>query len=165
MRTRLPAALAALAAPVVLGFAPSAAAAEPLPTFDACGGTVTLEFIKDTTRFHGAPDGFSVTGNGIVRLSDADSSVVIRIPGRVRFTDDLEAGVRTIVLSGHNLLLPETPGQAAAFAAAGLPEIVLIKGRVVVTERIREDGSTVPGSERVVSHTPNVTDVCALLAR
>ena len=163
MRTRSFA--AALAVPLLLGFAPSAAAAEPLPTYDACGGSVTLEFLRDTTRFHAAPDGFAVTGNGIVRLSDADSSVDIRIPGRVRFSDDPDAGTRRIVLSGHILSLPATPGQAAAFAAAGLPGISLIKGRAVVTERILGDGSTVPGSERVVSHTPNVTDVCALLAR
>ena len=164
MRTRLLA--VALATPLVLGFAPSAAAAEELPTFDACGGAVTLEVVKDTTRFHERPDGFSLTGNAVVRLSDADSSVTIRVPGRLVLTEDPDTRVRTLVLSGQNLLLPETPGQAAAFAAAGLPEIPLIEGRVVLTERFDpRTGVVVPFSERVVSYTPNVTDVCALLAR
>jgi hypothetical protein len=156
---------AALAAPLVLGFAPSAAAEEGPPPVQACGGSITLEIVEDTTRFHERADGFSVTGNGIAQLSDADSSVTIRIPGRVSFSEDPDTGVRTIVLTGHNLLLPETEGQAAAFAAVGLPEIVLIQGRVVVQEEFDpETGETVPGSERVLSYTPHVTDVCALLA-
>jgi hypothetical protein len=152
-----------LSAPLAVAVAAPAQAQTIDFTVDACGTTVGVETLVDTTRFLEKKSGFQVVGNAVVRLHDleGDASVDIRIPGRVRFTVD-EDGVQTIVLSGHNLLLPETPGQAAAFELAGLPEISLIKGRVVLRERLGEQGP-IEGSQRVVRHTPNVTDVCALL--
>ena len=157
---------AVLSAPLALAAVGPASAAEHAGfSIQACGTSVTLELIKDTTRFKEREFRFQASGNAVVRASDGDSSVDIRVPGRVAITDDVETGVRTIVLTGSTLLLPETPGQAAALAAAGLPRLALIKGRVVLTERIDAQGMAVPGSERVVRFTPNVTDVCALLAR
>jgi hypothetical protein len=157
---------AALAAPLALAVA-TPASAEPVPPPPLppmCDGEVlTIEFVRDTSRFHPREFGFSVTGNGIVRLSDGDSSVDVRVPGRLSITDDPEAGTLTFVLSGRNLLFAETPAQREALEAAGLPEIALITGRVVIVSTFDPEEETV--SEEIVSFTPHVVDVCALLDR
>ena len=157
----------ALSAPLALAVAAPAQAQDIAFTVDACGTRIGVEFLNDTTHAKEHKFGFQIVGNADARLYDLnggeDSFVDIRIPGRVRVTFDPETNTQTIVLSGSNLLVPETPGQAAAFAAAGLPEVSLIKGRVVVQEQIGPKGP-IEGTQRVVSYTPNVTDVCALLA-
>lgn len=154
----------ALAAPLALSFASSASADEgpPPSSVHACGGTVTVETLVDTTRFVETKSGFQIVGNGVVRLSDEDSSVDIRIPGRVSFGPDAATGGTRIVLSGRDLLIPDTKSLAAALADAGLPDIALITGRVVVVETFDEQTGTV--TDRIVSATPHVTDVCALLS-
>jgi hypothetical protein len=151
----------ALAAPLALLFASPATADQGPPPrpLDACGGTVTVETIVDTTRFIETKSGFQIVGNGVVRLSDQNSSADIRIPGRVSFSGD-ETGTR-IVLTGRNLLIPDTESLRAALADAGLPDIALITGRVVILETFDEETGTV--TDRIVSATPKVTDVCALL--
>ena len=128
-----------------------------------CGGAVRVELLRDRTRFKPFENGFQQQGSLRLRVSDEDSSVELNLPGRLRLADDPQSGVRTIVLSGRNLLLPATDGELAAVRRAGLPDIALVTGRVVLTEGIKPDGSIVPGSERVESFTPRVTDVCALL--
>ena len=128
-----------------------------------CGGAVEVELLRDRTRFKPLENGFQQQGSLRLRVSDKDSSVELNLPGRLRLADDPQSGVRTIVLSGRNLLLPATDGELAAVRRAGLPDIALVTGRVVLTEGIKPDGSIVPGSERVESFTPRVTDVCALL--
>ncbi len=101
-----------------------------------------------------------------LRFADMDSSVDLRLPGRIRVIDDPATGVRTIVLTGRSLLFPETPGQEDALEQAGLPELPVILGRVVLTERVDpQSGAAIPGTEEVVSYTPNVTSLCTLLAR
>ena len=158
----------ALSAPLAVAIASPAQAQEIEATFDACGTTIGVEFPRDTTRLVEREFGFQVVGNSVARLYDLeagqDSYVDIHIPGRLVLTVDPRTNTQPIVLSGANLLYPETPGQAAAFAAAGLPEVSLVKGRVVIEERIDpETGMTVEFSQRVVSSASNVTDVCALV--
>jgi hypothetical protein len=158
----------ALSAPLALAVATPAQAQDIVATFDACGTTIGVAFPQDTTRLIEREFGFQVVGNSVARLYDLnageDSYVDLNLPGRLLLTVDPETNTQTIVLSGSTLLFPETPGQAAAFAAAGLPEASLIKGRVVVEERVDpETGVAVEFSQRVVSYTPNVTDICALL--
>jgi len=138
----------------------------PPPMPELCGGVLDIELIVDRTKFKPLENGFQQQGQAIVRISDEDSSVDIRVPGRLVLTEDLGTGLRTIVLSGQNLLVPVTEGQLDAQREAGLPDLALVKGRVVLTEQITAggaEGPAVPGSERVVSFTKNVTDVCALL--
>ncbi|PWW21461.1 hypothetical protein JD79_00593 [Geodermatophilus normandii] len=158
----------ALSAPLAVAIATPAQAQEIDVTFEACGTTIGVEVLQDTTRFVEREFGFQLVGNSVVRLHDLeagqDSSVDIHIPGRLVLTVDPRTNTQTIVLSGANLLYPETPGQAAALAAAGLPEVSLVRGRVVIEERVDpETGMPVEFSQRVVSYTPHVTDVCALL--
>jgi hypothetical protein len=156
-----------LSAPLALAVAAPAQAQDIEFTFNACGTTIGFETLKDTTRFLERGFGFQVVGNAVVRLYDLnggeDSFVDIRIPGRAAFTVDPETNIQTIVLTGSTLLFPDQPGQAEAFEAAGLPEVSLIKGRVVITEQLGPEGP-IEGTQQVVSYTPNVTDLCAELA-
>jgi hypothetical protein len=140
---------------------PAAAQEHPPPIF-ACGGQITIEVLKDTTNFKELDFGFQTAGNAVLRVSDGDSSVLLRLPGRARVTFDPETGTSTQSLTGQTLLVPFTEEQRAAIEAAGLPELALIKGRVVITEEFNPETGE-PISAQVVSHTPNVTDVCALL--
>jgi hypothetical protein len=153
----------ALSAPLAFSCASPAAADEGPPplTLSACGGTVTLEQIVDTTRLIETKAGIQIVGNGVVQLSDRDSTIDVRIPGRVSFSSDAETGVTRIVLTGQTLLIPDTEGLRTALADAGLPDIALIHGRVVIVENFDEETGTV--TDRIVSATPRVTDVCALL--
>lgn len=131
-----------------------------------CGTTLTVTELKNNARFKERASGFQGTGDLVLRISDADSSVDLRLAGRIRLSDDPATGVRTIVLTGRILLVPETPGQEAAIQRAGLPELPVIIGRVVLTERFDpRTGATLPGTEEVVSSTPKVTSLCTLLAR
>lgn len=136
------------------------------PPIRACGSEIEVTELRNDVRFEERAFGFQLTGNAVLRFSDADSSVDLRIPGRLRLTDDPATGVRTIVLTGRNLLVPESPGQDAAIRRAGLPELPVIPGRVVLRERFDpQTGATRPGTEEVVSYTGNVTSLCTLLAR
>lgn len=152
----------ASAAPLALSFASPAVADDGPPgnSVPACGGTVTVETIVDTTRFIETKSGVEIVGNCAVGLSDENSSVDIRIPGRESFSAD-PSGATRIVLSGQNLLVPDTESLRQALADAGLPDIALISGRVVILETFDEKTGTV--TDRIVSATPKVTDVCALL--
>jgi hypothetical protein len=154
----------ALSAPLALSFASPAAADEGPPplSLSACGGTVTLEQVVDTTRLIETRAGIQIVGNGVVRLSDEDSAIDVRIPGRVSFSSDPETGVTRIVLTGQTLLIPDTEALRTALADADLPEIALIKGRVVILETFDEETGTV--TDQIVSATPRVTDVCELLS-
>jgi hypothetical protein len=151
----------ALAAPLALSVAAPAAAEVGPPPVPACGGTVSVQTIVDTTQFVETKSGFQIVGNGVVRLSDQNSSVDVRIPGRVSFSTD-KTGATRIVLTGRNLLVPDTESLRTALADAGLPDIALVTGRVVVLETFDEATGTV--TDRIVSASPHVTDVCALLS-
>ena len=58
--------------------------------------------------------------------------------------------------------MPDTESLRTALADAGLPDIALVTGRVVVLETFDEATGTV--TDRIVSASPHVTDVCALLS-
>jgi hypothetical protein len=152
----------ALAAPLALSFASPAVADEAPPPILGCGGGVSVEPIVDTTRFIETKSGLQIVGNGVARVSDGDSSVDVQIPGRASFSLDPATGATRIVLSGQILLIPDTESLATALADAGLPEIALVTGRVVILQTFDEATGTF--TAEIVSATPHVTDVCALLS-
>lgn len=136
---------------------------EPDETFPACGGDVSLFVVSDSFRAKEHSFGLQFTGTGTLRLADDDSSIVVRIPGRLRIEE--EGGLRTFVSSGQTLITPLTPGETAAVSAFFGTDLVLVQGKTVFSERIRSDGTTIEGSQRVVSVSGRVTDLCASLAQ
>jgi hypothetical protein len=135
----------------------------PPSAVELCGTPVDIRVVRDDSRFRERDRGFQVQGFLSVEVSDADSSVVLTAPGRIRVTEDRATGRRTLVLTGRNLLLPDLELERDALRAAGLPDIPLITGRVVLEETFDPaTGETLTG--RVVSVAGSVTDVCALLA-
>ena len=72
----------------------------------------------------------------------------------------------TITQTGRTLLVPDPafPFQAEAIAAAGLPELPLIIGKVVFTETV-DPVTGAPLSVDITSVNGRVVDVCELLAR
>ena len=154
-------------ASVALMLPATAAAAEETkppgpPPINACGSTLTIEEVKANFKERPSETGFAVSGNLVLRISDKDSSVVVRLPGRfsVEFTGP-ETGI--VTQTGRTLLIPTFPFQAAAIARAGLPQLPLISGRVVINETF--DPITGAPVADILSVDGHVTDVCELLAR
>ena len=134
-------------------------------TSPACGG-VTIEITRFDLNFKERESSFMATGIATFRVSDEDSSVELSAPGRFQVTTDPATGVATIVSTGRTLLFPETSSQQETLRDRFGSDLVLVNGRIVITERVDPaTGMPVPGSERIVSSTPKVTDVCALLRR
>ena len=159
----------ALTSAVLMLTATSAAAEETEPPpgpppIDACGSMLTIEELKAQVNEHPIASGFVFTGNVVLRISDEDSSVVVRIPGRV--IGEFTGTDSTITNTGHTLLIsdPALPFQAEALAEAGLPEVPLIIGRVVIHETL-DPMTGMPVDAEIDSVTGRVIDVCELLAR
>ena len=159
----------ALASAAIM-FTPTAAAAEETepptgpPPIIACGSTLTVEEVNAHFNDRSDESGFAFSGNLVLRISDADSSVVVRLPGHfvVEFT---ETG-NTVTNIGRTLVFPDpsVPFVAEAIAQAGLPELPLITGRVVIEETVDPVTGDLIGFE-ITSFTGHVVDVCELLAR
>ncbi len=135
---------------------------EPL-VITACDGEVTIEVINDNIKVREGEASFAVTGNFVFRISDEDSSVVVRVPGRVSGRLTETGGI--ITNYGRTLLIPDPnfPFLAAAIAEAGLPELPLIIGKVVITDTFNaEDGFIASEITRI---NGRVVDVCELLDR
>jgi len=73
------------------------------------------------------------------------------------------AGAESVIQTGRTLLIPTFPFQAEAIARAGLPELPLISGRVVINETF--DPVTGAPIAEILSVKGRVVDVCELLAR
>ena len=149
--------------------ATAAAAQEPeppleMPPIELCGSTLTIEVLEDGTNERHDETSFAVSGNSVLRISDEDSSVVVHLPGHVSGEATETGGI--VTETGHSLLIanPEYPFQAEAIARAGLPELPLIIGRVVITETSDPVTGAGTGYE-ITSVKGRVIDVCELLAR
>lgn len=131
------------------------------PPINACGTVLEVEELKANINERSSETGFALTGNLVLRISDEDSSVVVRLPGRfsVKFT---ETGA-TVTSTGRTLLVPVDPALAAAIARAGLPELPLIIGRLVIKDTL--DANGMPIASEITSINGRVIDVCELLAR
>ena len=159
----------ALASAALMLSASAAAAQETepppeLPPIEACGSTVTIEVLKAELNERLGETSFAVSGNFVLRISDEDSSVVVRTPGRVTGEETETGGILT--QTGRTLLVanPEFPFQAEAIARAGLPELPLIIGKVVITDTF-DPVTGAPTGQEITSVKGRVIDVCELLAR
>jgi hypothetical protein len=152
------------AALMLLTTASPAAAEEHEFTINACGSVLTAEELKAQINEQPGEAGFAFSGNVVLRLSDEDSSVVLRLPGRlnVEFTGTSEIVTQT----GRTLLFadPEFPLIAEAHALAGLPALALISGKVMYTFTF-DPVTGEPTSLEFTSVKGRVVDVCELLAR
>ncbi len=159
---RLLAVAAGVTACVIASPSP-ASAQDALPPVEPCGSTLVATVVKDTTNTREHEVFGQTTGNAVVELTDADSTVTLNVPGRVRFgTGDRPQDAR-ITLTGRTVLLPDTSlAVREAFREAGLPDIALITGRVVIDEAYNDEGEL---TDVDISYRGRVTDVCALLAR
>ena len=89
--------------------------------------------------------------------------MTLHVPGRVRFGAGDSPQDARITLTGRTVLLPDTQVVVReAFREAGLPDIALITGRVVIDETYNDEGEL---TDVDISYRGRVTDVCALLAR
>lgn len=153
-------ALALTSAALMLTAMPAAAQeTEPPPgppPLNACGTTLKVEEVKVNIHRRETKTGFALSGNFVLRISDEDSSVVVRVPGHVS-VKITETGA-TITNTGRTLLIGD-PALAEAIEEAGLPELPLIIGRVVIEDNLE---GTAP---EIVSVKGRVIDVCELLAR
>ncbi len=126
------------------------------PPINACGTTpLMVEEVKVNINQRENETGFGASGVFVLRISDEDSSVVVRQSGS--FSVKLTESGATVTNNGRTLLIPNDPALAEAIEEAGLPELPLIIGRVVI-----EDG---PNGPEIVSVKGRVIDVCELLAR
>jgi hypothetical protein len=152
------------AALMLLTTASPAAAEEHAYTINACGSVLTIEELKAQINEQPGEAGFAMSGNVVLRLSDEDSSVVLRLPGRlnVEFTDAGDIVTQT----GRTLLSadPAYPFMGEAHALAGLPEMALISGQLVYTYTF-DPVTGEPTSLSIDSVKGRVIDVCELLAR
>lgn len=152
-------ALALTSAALMLTATPAAAQeTEPPPgppPINACGTTLKVEEVKSVFQRRETKTGFALSGTLVLRISDEDSSVVVRQSGR--FSVKLTETGATVAYSGRTLL--DNPGLAEAVKEAGLPELPLIIGRVVIEDNLK---GTAP---KIVSVKGRVVDVCELLAR
>jgi hypothetical protein len=153
------------------------AAAEPkppeeLPTFTitSCGDqTLTVEALNLPGNFRpGEDDAFSVAGNYTARITDGDSSIVLRLPGLL--TGEMNDGVGTITQSGRSLLFgdPMFPFIAEEIEKEGLPELSVIVGKFVYENTLIPTAVPdvfIPTSFDIVRIDGRVIDVCELLAR
>jgi len=162
-KTALALASAALMLPATSAAAEETEPPTGPPPISACGKTLKVEELKANFNERAGETGFAVSGNLVLRISDEDSSVVLRLPGRfsVEFT---ETG-STITNTGRTLLVPDPafPHVAESIAQAGLPEVPLIIGKVVITETV--DPVTGAISAEIGTINGRVIDVCELLAR
>jgi flagellar basal body rod protein FlgG len=125
------------------------------PPINACGTTLKVQVLKEDFQRRETKTGFALSGNLVLRISDEDSSVVVRQSGR--FSVKLTETGATVTNTGRTLL--DNPGLAEAIEEAGLPELPLIIGRVVIEDNLE---GTAP---EIVSVKGRVIDVCELLAR
>lgn len=141
------------AAALMLTTASPAAADEHEFTINACDSVLTFEELKTVFNEKPSETGFSISGNYVLRISDEDSSVVLRVPGRISV--ETTGNIDTVTQTGRSLLFPDQ---------AGFPEVALIVGKVV--EEVTFDPVTGEGiSAEITSVKGRVVDVCELLAR
>ncbi len=159
----------ALTSAALMLTAPTATAQETEPPpeqfgIEACGSMLTFEELKANFNERGTKRGFAVSGNVVLRISDDDSSIVVRLPGRFSLEFTATGGIATN--TGRTLLVPDPnlPFLAEAIAEAGLPELPLIIGRVVTTDTVDPETGELIAAE-VTSVKGRVIDVCELLAR
>ena len=157
-------AVAATASPAV------AAKPEPVPTPPTetighlCGG-ITITVTKNTAKVTSEADasGFTehVRGNFVQQVTSLRTgrSVVVRTPGRVHVVGTRERV--TISNSGRTFLLAFGELQAEAHRGAGLPDVAVVSGRVVI-ERTLDPVTGAPVDDDI-TYTGHVTDVCELL--
>lgn len=162
-KTALAIASAALILPATVAAAEETEPPTEPPTITACGSTLTVEELKANFNERLGETGFAVSGNLVLSISDEDSSVVVRLPGRI--TGEFTETSGLITQTGRTLLVPDPafPFLAEAIARAGLPELPVIDGRVVFTETY--DPVTGAPTVEVTSFNGHVTDLCELLAR
>lgn len=131
---------------------------EPLPgppPINACDTSLEVEVLKEVFQRRDTGTGFTTSGTLVLRISDDDSSVVVRQSGR--FSVRLSETGAAVTNTGRTLL--DNPGLVDAIEEAGLPGLPLIIGRVVIEDNL--EGT----SPEIVSIRGRVIDVCELLAR
>jgi hypothetical protein len=142
------------AALMLLTTASPAAAEEHEFTVNACDSVLTFEELKGVINEKLGETTYAASGNLVFRISDEDSSVVVRLPGRV--SSETTGNIVTVTQHGRSLVFAD--------AESGLPELALIVGTVV--EEVAFD--LVTGdfiSAEITSVKGRVVDVCELLAR
>jgi len=163
-RTAFALASAALMLPATAAAAQETEPPPGPPPINACGSMLTVEELRFKINERSGETSYAASGNVVLRISDEDSSVVVRLPGRVSV--ELTETSRTLTNTGRTLLIPDpaVPFVAESIARAGLPELPLISGRVVIRETLDPaTGLAIAGD--IVSVRGRVVDVCELLAR
>ena len=141
------------AALMLLTTASPAAAEEHEFTVNLCDSVLTFEELKGVINEKLGETTYAASGNLVFRISDEDSSIVLRLPGRV--SSETTGNIVTVTQHGRNLLFnPES----------GLPELALIVGTVVVEVTIDPVTDEAISAE-TTSVKGRVVDVCELLAR
>ena len=157
-------ALALTSAALMFTATTAAAQEHEPPPLKACGSELTIELVKENSKRRDGETSFAVSGNVVLRISDEDSSVVVRLPGRVSGKATETGGI--VTQTGRIMLFPdpELPFVAEAIARAGLPELPLIIGKVVIEDTFDPEIGEFIDSE-ILSVNGRVIDVCELLAR
>lgn len=147
---------------------------KPVEDIPACGGSITVESgdVREVEEWVTVRrDGRTVTkyrGNGTVDILDASGEVLIDEldvsgPGTVRISADQKN--LNVALKGASIVYPSGPVEAAAFAAAGLPEVFFFeKGRLVIEVEFLNGPDAEPTSIDIAKdNIRHVRDICDMI--